>query len=280
MVTTDGCHFAHGENELRKFPRQEQKQAENIELGDNMFSNQDNTTVDYFQGGAAGGGKPNPILEPSQAHFFIILAAFERDLATSAAKGEWFVQRRHAEQLNHAYQDGTKQVMIFFTVSGSNHIQGATLMTSKATFEEDMNDRGSRDSFCYRLKVDWFRTTEFPTPTAKEAAPELILPSGDTSYCQTMSPQTGEALMKAVWNSPLVTLYESWSGDADPPAPEALLTDFRAPKVDEVAWPTMPGPGASFFITLLLPEYILALTFLCALQMKRFHLRVQQRYNG
>ena len=225
-----------------------QKQAENIELGDNMFSNQDNTTVDYFQGGASGGGKPNPILEPTQAHFFIILAAFQRDLATSTVKGEWFVQRRHAEQLNHAYQDGAKQVMIFFTVSGSNHIQGATLMTSKATYEESMDES---DAFCYRLKVEWYRTTELPTPTAREAAPELILPSRDTSYCQTMSPQTGEALMKAVWNSPLVTLYESWSAETDPPAPEALLTDFRAPKPDEIAWPTMPGPGTSRFATFL-----------------------------
>ena len=50
--------------------------------------------------------------------------------------------------------------------------------------------------------------------------------------------------MKALWNSPLVTLYESWSDDTEPP--ENMLLDFRAPASDEVAWPTMPGSGFIF----------------------------------
>ena len=249
----EGCHFAHGEDELRKFPRQEQKPVEDVELGDNMFSNQDNTTVDYFQGGASGGGKPSPIIEPEQAHFFILLAEKQRDLAISAARGEYYVQRRHAEQLNHAYQEGKKQVMLFFTASSSGHIQGAALMVSKATYQEAIDYTNSRDAFCYSIKIEWYRTTELPIPNAKKAATELILPSKDSSQCQAMSPQTGESLMKAVWNSPLVTLYESWTGDLEPPAPEAFLTDFRAPKPDEIAWPTMPGPG-KFTSRLILPD--------------------------
>jgi Development and cell death domain len=52
--------------------------------------------------------------------------------------------------------------------------------------------------------------------------------------------------MKAVWNSPLVTLYESWSGEKDPPAPENILTDFRAPGPEEMAWPVTMGSGFIF----------------------------------
>lgn len=59
--------------------------------------------------------------------------------------------------------------------------------------------------------------------------------------------------MKAIWNSPLCTLYESWSGgdyDDDardsPPVGEAILTEFRCPLPNEIAWPTMPGPGFIF----------------------------------
>jgi hypothetical protein len=53
--------------------------------------------------------------------------------------------------------------------------------------------------------------------------------------------------MKAVWNSPLVTLYEPWSGEKEPPAPEDILTDFRAPGgSDDMDWPTTPGPGFIF----------------------------------
>jgi hypothetical protein len=69
-----------------------------------------------------------------------------------------------------------------------------------------------------------------------------------------MNWKTGESLMKALWNSPLVTLYESWVDHEEdpnalpPPAPEKLLEDFRCPAKEqhELAWPCMPGPGFIF----------------------------------
>jgi cleavage and polyadenylation specificity factor subunit 4 len=244
----DGCHFAHGEHELRNFPRQQTPVAEDgqaADLSENMFSNQDNTTVDYFQGGASGGGKPIPILEPEHASYFFVRAATQKDLAISTVQGEWCVQRKHAEALNTAWDNGKRQVMLFFTVSDSRHIQGAALLTSMAVFQQGVME-DTQDAFSYRIQVDWYRTTEFPIETALEAAPDLLLPTRTTQYCQDMSARTGESLMKAIWNSPLVTLYEAWSGDQDPPAPDALLTDFRCPPTDEIAWPVMPGPGFIF----------------------------------
>mmetsp|Transcript_16216 Transcript_16216/g.24031 ORF Transcript_16216/g.24031 Transcript_16216/m.24031 type:complete len:643 (-) Transcript_16216:493-2421(-) len=254
----EGCHFAHGEHELKKFPRNKDgtpategtSATTGGELSDNMFSNQETTTVDYFQGGAAGGGKPSPILEPEHASFFILRASTQRDLAMSTVRGEWFVQRRHAERMNTAYHNGRK-VMFFFMVSDSDHIQGAALMTSMASYQElggGAADAGREDLdlFCYRFKCEWYRTTELPITTAVVAAPDLLLPTKETQFCQDMAPRTGEAVMKAVWNSPLVTLYESFAGDIDPPADDAILTDFRCPPMDEVTWPTMPGPGFIF----------------------------------
>lgn len=259
----DGCHFAHGEQELRKFPRGQENAAaqsasgEGAEITDQMFGNAESTTVDYFQGGAAGGGKPTPILEPEQAAFFIVRASDQRDLAASTVRGEWYVQRKHAEKINAAYNGG-KQVMVFFTVSDSDHIQGAALVTSMATFQEssaaDGGGGGGDESnankgdgpFSYRFKCEWYRTTELPISTAVEAAPDLLLPTRQTQYCQDMTSKTGEALMKAVWNSPLVTLYESYTSDKEPPKEDAVLTDFRSPPPEEVAWPTAPGPGFIF----------------------------------
>ncbi|KAL7576038.1 hypothetical protein ACA910_000825 [Epithemia clementina (nom. ined.)] len=256
----EGCHFAHGESELRSFPRRGQGDNASSQLNDgedggpelteNMFGNADNTAVDYYTGGASGGGKPSPILEPEQAHFYILRSATLEDLAISTARGEWFVQRKHAERMNKSYQDGRKQVMLFFTVSDSRHIQGAALMTSMAVYQRyaDVTDDSmtDEDPFCYRIKVEWYRTTELLVTTALEAAPDLLLPTRQTQYCQDMSSTTGESLMKAIWNAPLVTLYESWSGEEDPPAPDALLTDFRAPGPDEIHWPVSPGPGFIF----------------------------------
>ena len=253
------CHFAHGEAELRSFPRGHNKttDGESDILTDTMFhsSNPDTTTtttttvLDYFQGGAAGGGKPTPILEPEQAHFFLIASASQHDLCQSTVRGEWFLQRKHAEQINHRLQPSNTtttsnhQVMLFFTVSDSRHIQGAALVTEACQYLSKLDQPG-KDSFCYRVGVEWYRTTEFPISIALEVAPDLILPTASTQFCQDMSSSTGASLMKALWNSPLVTLYESWSDDAEPP--ENILADFREPAPDEVAWPTMPGPGFIF----------------------------------
>eukprot|EP00978_Attheya_sp_CCMP212_P033197 scaffold132946_cov24-Attheya_sp.AAC.1 len=155
--------------------------------------------MDYYQGGAVGGGKPTPILEPEQASFFIVRAATQRDLAISTTKGEWYAQRRHAEQLNEAYKSGRRQVMTFFTVSDSLHIQGAALMTSMATYQEamdtnvmnDNDDDGTKgDPFCYRFKCEWYRTVELMLSTAVEAAPDLLLPTSSTHYCLDMTSKT------------------------------------------------------------------------------------------
>mmetsp|Transcript_6680 Transcript_6680/g.7252 ORF Transcript_6680/g.7252 Transcript_6680/m.7252 type:complete len:604 (+) Transcript_6680:104-1915(+) len=247
----DGCHFAHGEHELKKFPRVKEGEETNDtsnEISENMFASQNDQTVDYFQGGSSGGGKPTPILEPENAAFFIVRAAKQRDLAISTVRKEWYVQRKHAEKLNTAFNSG-KLVMIFFTASDSNHIQGAALMTSLATYQEIIDDESQgpqRDCFCYRFKCEWYRTTEMPISTAVEAAPDLLLPTKTTQYCQDMTSKTGEAVMKAVWNSPLVSLYESATGETDPPKDDALLSDFRCPSPDEALWPVMPGPGFIF----------------------------------
>jgi cleavage and polyadenylation specificity factor subunit 4 len=216
------------------------------------------TGVDYFHGGASGGGKPTPIVEPEKAKFFIVQASTQADLAISTVRGEWYIQKKHVGMLNRAYNRGKTQVMIFFTVSDSRHVQGAALMTSEATskappeqlLQPDYieNQPNTEELFSYTIELEWFRTTEFPIKVALEAAPDLILPTPETSLCQEMSNTAGEQLMKAVWNAPLVTLYESWSENDNqaPPALDALLTDFRCPPPDEVAWPVSPQPGFIF----------------------------------
>lgn len=259
----EGCHFAHGEHDLRKFPKPGQggEADGEKELSDNMFGSQETTTVDYYQGGVAGGGKPSPILEPENASFFIVRAPSYRDCSISTVRGEWYVQRNHAEAINSAYNQ-SRQIMIFFTVGDSHHIQGAALVISMATYvisidhDEALHSKATADGegpFCYRFQCVWYRTCELPVSTALYAAPHLILPTATTKYCQDMTSKKGEAVMKAIWNSPLCTLYESWSGgdyDVDawdpPPVGEAILTDFRCPLPDEIAWPTMPGPGFIF----------------------------------
>ena len=235
-------------------------------INDNMFGNNNSSSnFDYFHGGAAGGGKPSPILEPEDANFFILLAATQTDLSISTVQGEWYIQAKHAKELNNAYhstkkKSGKPQVMIFFSVSDSRHIQGAAIMTSEAVHrenairEEFIGNTPPASQFSFRFAIEWYRTTEMSYTTALGAAPDLFLPTSKTQLCHNMSSTTGESLMKAVWNSPLVALYESWGEDygengenyREPPAPEALLTDFRCPSPNEVPWPVMPGPGFIF----------------------------------
>ena len=244
----EGCHFAHGEHELKKFPRGggagsggpegENKEAE---LTDNMFGNQETTTVDYFQGGSAGGGRPSPILEPEHAVFFLINAATQRDLAISTVKNLWYVEQADADKMNKAFQK-KKDVMIFFTVHNSLHIQGAALLISQP---KKISSKTKKHKFLFQVGVEWYRTVELRISTAVQAAPDLLLPNKKSGFCQEMLPKTGEAVMKAVWNSPITTLYESFT-IVEPPTDENILTDFRAPSHDEISWPTMPGPGFLF----------------------------------
>jgi hypothetical protein len=83
--------------------------------------------------------------------------------------------------------------MIFFHVSDSNHIQGAALMTSMATYQEQMDVKGKNDCFCYRVKVEWYRTTELPVGNAIKASPNLLIPTSQTQLCEDMNTKTGEA---------------------------------------------------------------------------------------
>ena len=247
----EGCHFAHGEHELKKFPRKGEEEGEDeaggeAEITDNMFSNNENTTVDYFQGGAAGGGRPCPILEPEKAAFFIVLAESTRDLSLSAKQEEWWVQSRHAEKINAAL-DENKQILLFFTVCGSKYIQGAALVKSRANLAESCRQsREDSEAFNCKLSCEWYRMAELPTITAIEAAPKLLLPTSTTQQCHDLDPATGESLIKALWNSPLATLYESVSGESEPPSLDDIMTDIRAPKPEDKSWPTKPAPGFIF----------------------------------
>jgi cleavage and polyadenylation specificity factor subunit 4 len=261
----DHCHFAHGEAELRPYPGRDDPRDAAADPGasDPMFSSfvqhhhhhDTAASGDYYQGGAAGGGKPIPILEPDQASYFVVLAATQRDLAISTVREEWYLQERDAAPINAALEQ-SRPVVIFFTVHESSHLQGAALVTSPATREDSMDgidgggsdqDGGGSEPYCYRVGLEWYRTCELPVRTALEAAPGLVVPDGRSRSCAALPPETGELLLKVVWNSPLVTLYEAWSDDApEPPAPEAILTDFRCPPDEEVTWPTMPGPGFIF----------------------------------
>ena len=168
--------------------------------------------------------------------------------------------------LNSAYgttMTTTPQVMIYFTVCHSRHIQGAAMMTSPCMYQaaldkksrvttssssNDANSTNDNDPYCYRFTLEWYRTTELPIRMALEAAPNLIVPTQKTDPCQEMNAKTGEALMKSLWNAPLVSLYESWSDEVPiPAAPDQYGMELRAPmNENDIAWPIMPGPGYIF----------------------------------
>jgi hypothetical protein len=163
------------------------------ELTDNMFGNDEDeddddtangaidptsgtetisSPINYYQGGSAGGGKLTPILEPENASFFIVRSATYHDLAISAKRGEWYFQTRHAIHLNnmyinsnnsHSYNNVTNQIMIFFTVSESDHIQGAALVTSPAIpitpyiATSATSSPSDEEPFTHKIHMMWYR---------------------------------------------------------------------------------------------------------------------------
>ena len=49
-------------------------------------------TTDYYEGNAVIGGRPNPILEPENAKYFIVCAKKYSDLAKSIKVKKWWVE--------------------------------------------------------------------------------------------------------------------------------------------------------------------------------------------
>lgn len=262
----DGCHFAHGEHELKRFPRGPNGEATSAnnddgggvgadaELTENMFAtDRETTTVEYFQGGEAGGGRPSPLLEPEHAAFFALRAATQRDVTRSTVDKEWWVCAKHAETMNEAYRRTSGKVMLYLTVGGSHHVQAAALMASEAAMvveDDDVADDDDdefADDFTHRITLEYYRTMELPHATVLRAAPDVVLPDADVGPVVELSPADGEAVMKAAWNSPLVSLYESYDGTTEPPTD--LLGDPRAFPPHARHWPTGPGPGFLFGCT-------------------------------
>lgn len=119
--------------------------------------------------------------------------------------------------------------------------------------QEVLQNKPHELQFSCRFSVEWYRTTEMPFNTAMIAAPDISFPTSKSESVKEIKWKTGESLMKSIWNSPLVTLYESWGenynetgGYQEPPGSDAILTEFRCPSLNEIPWPVLPSPGFIF----------------------------------
>ncbi|GMH87813.1 hypothetical protein TrST_g8525 [Triparma strigata] len=250
----EGCHFAHGEEELMRHKAAKNSGANmNVgpdgEINVNVFGVDESTaiTADYYQGNAVVGGKPNPILEPGMATYFIVASKTYGDISRSVELKKWFVTedvKIRVEEIRRKRGEHERKVMVFLTVSHSKHIQGAALITNDGPLESTGNI-----NFPYCVDLEWLRTTELPFSVAQSYAPELEIPdkeSGRTHF--EMKPDTGGELLWCMWNSAPCSMWEPHTLESTvaKPMPKDYLDSIYIPPQEHQGWPVFPSPGFIF----------------------------------
>lgn len=186
--------------------------------------------------------RPNPVTEPLLADYFMLCSPSYVDLALSVSNKKTYVTSALAAKIMKVLSESkTNQVVIFFTVSDSEHIQGVALV------EKCDGIKSNREPYQCLVVLDWYRTMELPYSVAKAEANGLKFPSKATNGFLMMTPALGESVLYSAWNSPVCTLYEPTYLAVDQAILKDSLNPFFCPYVqDHMGWPIAPLPGFIF----------------------------------
>ena len=130
----DGCHFAHGPEELHRHKMMKSNSNtsnfdESGEIRQNIFREGRATDHEYYEGDPVRGGSAAPVTDVDDVEFFIVATATYADLCKSVATSTLPAAADLAEEVGSALGGGRK-VVIFFTVPDSKHVQGAAVATA------------------------------------------------------------------------------------------------------------------------------------------------------
>mmetsp|Transcript_23164 Transcript_23164/g.48047 ORF Transcript_23164/g.48047 Transcript_23164/m.48047 type:complete len:553 (-) Transcript_23164:30-1688(-) len=259
----DGCHFAHGQEELQRHKAMNPK----FGGGGGMMSGLDasgeirldvfgqgyhDSSLDYFDGRNVEGGLPNPVIEPRSAIYLMGNSASYRDLAVIVGRGETWVGEEFAEVMDGLIKESkTGQLVIFFTVVSSGHIQAVGLVQG-VKLDDSVKAKGH--SKCCRVSMKFYRSMELPIGVAEREANDDIQTAGKGRGQEgfvKLTPQVGELVLGSCWNTPQATLHEPTYLCQDPSALKDTLNPFFTPYLEDGdGWPIHQVPGFLFGATM------------------------------
>lgn len=180
----DECHFAHGDKELRPFPKGEK---DNKNSGGGGSSDRGRSMGDQHRGPPKGPGfgnmgdrappPPPAMLLPDEnklAKYFLLQSSSYQNLAHSVHFKVWSVPKPVQDAIKLA-SETSDEVFLFFTVGPSKHYQGVARVVSGAFANaaqlgdgEDLAantvpyESDGKSTWSGAFGVDWMRICECP----------------------------------------------------------------------------------------------------------------------
>ncbi|RLN55021.1 hypothetical protein BBJ29_006855 [Phytophthora kernoviae] len=255
----DECHFAHGEKELRPFPKGEQEKA---------AGGRKHGAEHHGGGGFNGGpeqmqhhGPPGPQLpdDGKAAKYFLVQSASYLNLAHSVHFNRWAVPEAVLQQIKMA-SETTDEVFLFFTVGPSKHFQGVAQLVQGAM----ANLSGSagvdlsagivpyeegKSEWTGAFGIEWLRICECPWERlAQFENKQLAVPECPNGH--ELEADMGHALMRLLFNQAQIQLhYRSVEDEPKLPGGAEELANRRREAAESLfgapggAAPGFGGPG-------------------------------------
>lgn len=178
----DECHFAHGEKELRPFPKGE-KDPREARMGGGKGSGGDHGPRGGGPPPGAGFGsnnneraQPPPVVLPDEnklCKYFLLQSQSYHNLAHSVHFSQWSAPKEIQQQLKMA-SETSDEVFLFITVGPSKHFQGvarlapAAMINAGAEEGEDLSagvvpyQSEGKTQWSGAFSIEWLRICECP----------------------------------------------------------------------------------------------------------------------
>ncbi|RLN95472.1 hypothetical protein BBJ28_00007262 [Nothophytophthora sp. Chile5] len=252
----DECHFAHGDKELRPFPKGEEKGRDGGKLdhhgpGGGRFHGGGPDRMQQQQHPPAPPGLPD---DDKLAKYFLVQSASYRNLADSVHFKRWAVPAAALQQIKVA-SETSDDVFLFFTVGPSKHFQGVARLArgtlinvggSTGSEGEDLSagivpyEAEGKTSWSGAFDVEWLRICECPWERLAQFENKQLAvtecPNG-----HELEADMGHALMRLLFNQAQIQLhYRSVEDEAKLVGGAEELANRRR----EAAESVFGGPGA------------------------------------
>ncbi|KAH7463844.1 hypothetical protein PRIC1_006452 [Phytophthora ramorum] len=251
----DECHFAHGQTELRPFPKGEKE--EQAARGGRHGGDHPGRGAPSFSGGERHQPPQGPQLpdEGKMAKYVLVQSASYLNLAHAVHFGKWAVPAEVLQQVKMA-SETADEVFLFFSVGPSKHFQGVARLVSGTMANVDTSagedlatgivpyEADGKTEWSGAFGVEWLRICECPWERLAQFENKIL----DVPQCPNgheLDAETGHALMRLLFNQAKIQLH--YRSVEDEPklygGAEELATRRREAAESLAGGPAGPGPG-------------------------------------
>lgn len=211
----DECHFAHGEKELRPFPKDRDR---NQGSGNGPGGRAPEPT------GANAGmptqpGPPTVVLpdEGKFCKYFLVHSVSYNNVAHGVHFNQWSMPKEQQQALKLA-SETCDEVFLYLTVMPSKHFQAVARLTPGAltsTSQEDGEDLSTaivpyqsdgKGPWSGAFSVEWLRICECPWERL-EIYEDQTLAVDQTTNGQELDAEVGKAMMRLMFHQPQIQLH-------------------------------------------------------------------------